>query len=111
MTGSDGIVIVGAGTGSAGGHGGPLSGFKGFIPTGQGGALGAPLDGGMSLIGGDDPGGGDITAVGSGGACITGDVVGGVPAGGPSDGTVARLVTAPLAVIGAHWFSCAGLSV
>mgnify|MGYP007067096018 FL=1 len=110
-SGPGGIVIVGAGTGSAGGHGGPLSGFKGFIPTGQGGALGALLDGATSLIGGDDPGGGDMTTVGSGGGCVTGGGVGGVPAGGPSDGTVARLVTAPLAVIGAHWFSCAGLSV
>jgi hypothetical protein len=111
MTGSDGIVIVGAETGSAGGHGRALSGFKGFIPTGQGGALGVPLDGATSIIGGDDPGGGDTMVGDSGGACVTGGGVGGVPAGGPSDGTVARLVTAPLAVMGAHDSSCAGLSV
>lgn len=111
MTGSDGIVIVGAGTGSAGGHGGPLSGFRGLMPSGQGGELGAPLDGATSLIGGDDPGGGDITTVGSGGVCVMGGGSGGFWAGGPPDETVARLVTAPLAVMGAHRSSCAGLSV
>jgi hypothetical protein len=62
------------------------------------------------MVEGDDPGG-DITAVGSGGACVIGSGSGGVPAGGPPDDTVARLVTAPLGIIGAHCSSWAGLSV
>ncbi len=105
-----GIVIVGAGKGSAGEHGGPLSGFKGLMPTGQGGVLGVPLDGVTSLIGGDNPGGDTMTGR-SGGAGVTGGGVGGVLAGGPPDETESRLVTAPLAVMGAHDSSCAGLSV
>ena len=52
-----------------------------------------------------------MTTVGSVGAGVTGGALEGVPVGGPPDGTVARLVTAPLAVMGAHWSNCAGLSV
>jgi hypothetical protein len=104
------MVMVAAGTPSAAGQGGALNGFKGFIPTAQGRGLGMVLGGATSIIAGADPGG-DITTVGSGGACITGGGSGSVPIGGPPDDTVARLVTAPLAVMGEHWSSCAGLSV
>ncbi|MEO7862054.1 MAG: RHS repeat-associated core domain-containing protein [Nitrospirales bacterium] len=100
-SGPDGGVIVAAGTVSPGGQGGALNGFRGFMPTGQGGAVGPALGGGTSVVRGADPGGG-ITTVGSGGAGVIGGGLGGSPAGGPPDETVARLVTAPLAVIGAH---------
>jgi hypothetical protein len=102
--------MVAAGTVSVGGQGGELKGFKGFMPTGQGRVLGVALCEGTSIVWGDDPGG-DITIVGSGGAWVVGGGVGGAPAWGPLDGTVARLVTAPLAVMGEHWSNCAGLSV
>jgi hypothetical protein len=106
-----GGVFVAAGTGSPEGQGGELNGFKGFMPTGQGTEeLGTAFDGGTSIVWGEDPGG-DSTTAGSGGAGVIGGGVGGVPAGGPPDETVARLVTAPLAVIGAHCSNCAGLSV
>ena len=110
MSGPDGVVIGAAGMGSVGGQGGALKGFKGFIPTGQGRALGTTFGGGTSIVWGEEPGG-DITTVGSGGAGVTGGALEGVPAGGLPDETVARLVTAPLAVMGAHRSSCAGLSV
>ena len=109
-SGPDGGTIGAAGTVSPEGQGGALNGFKGFMPTGQGRALGVALDGGTSIVCGADPGG-DSTTVGSGGACVIGGGLGGVPVGGPPDETVARLVTAPLAVMGAHCSSCAGLSV
>ena len=103
-------MIVAVGTVSLAGQGGALNGFKGFMPTGQGSAVGAAFGGGTSVVWGADPGG-DITTVGSGGTCVTGGGSGAVAAGGFPDETVARLVTAPLAVIGAHDSSCAGLSV
>lgn len=90
---------------------GALNGFKGFMPTGQGKEeFGTAFDGGASIVWGEDPGG-DITTVGSGGTCVTGGGSGAVPTAGPPDETVARLVTAPLAVMGAHCSNCAGLSV
>lgn len=94
-------MIAAAGTVSAEWQGGALNGFKGFIPTGQGGAVGPALDGGTSIVWGEDAGG-DITTMGSCGVCVIGGGGGGVPAGGPPEETVARLVTAPLAVMGAH---------
>ena len=95
---------------SALGQGGALNGFKGFIPAGQGGGLGAADGGGGAIIAGDDSAG-DITTVGSGGTCVMGSGAGTAPTGGPPDGTVARLVTAPLAVMGEQCSNCAGLSV
>jgi hypothetical protein len=95
---------------SALGQGGALNGFKGFMPTGQSRELGTSDGGGAAMIAGDDSTG-DITTVGSGGACVIGSGVGTAPTGEPTDGTVARLVTAPLAVMGEHRSNCAGLSV
>ena len=103
-------MIVAEGPASVEGQGGELNGFKGFSPTGQGRELGAALGGAKSIVGGDDPGG-DITTVDSGGACVMGSGSGDVLVDGPPDDTVARLVTAPLGVMGAHCSSCAGLSV
>lgn len=104
------MVIVAGGAASAGGQGGALNGFKGFIPTAQGRGVGMVFGGSTSIIEGDDPGG-DIRTVGSGSACVIGGGSRGAPIGGPPDDTVARLVTAPLAVMGEQWSSCAGLSV
>ena len=95
------MVMVAGKSASAVGHGGALNGFKGFNPTGQGRDVGAALGGASAIVEGED----------SGGICVTGAGSGGAPIGGPPDDTVARLVTVPLAVMGAHCSSCAGLSV
>jgi len=109
-SGAEGIVIVAAGTASAVEQGGALNGFKGLIPSGQGRGLGAALGGAAAIVEGEESGDSMVT-VGSGGACVIGGGSGSAPIGGPPDDTVARLVTAPLAVMGEHWSSCAGLSV
>lgn len=103
-------MIVAEGTASAAGQGGALKGFNGLIPTGQGRGLGAAL-GGAAAIAEGEASGGSMATVGSGGADVTGGGSGGAPIGGPPDDTVARLVTAPLALMGAHCSSCAGVSV
>ena len=110
MPGPNGIVIVAEGPASAEGQGGALNGFKGFIPTRQGGEEGAALGGGRAVVWGEDSGGGIMT-VDSGGASVMGSGSGDVLVDGPPDDTVARLVTAPLAVMGEHRSSCTGLSV
>lgn len=92
------------------GQGGPLNGFKGFIPTRQGGEVGVAPGGGTSVVWGEDSGGGMMT-VDSGGACVMGSRSGDVLVDGPPDDTVARLVTAPLGVMREHRSSCTGLSV
>jgi hypothetical protein len=104
------MVMVAGGTASAAGQGGALNGFKGLIPSGQGGGLGVALGGAAATVEGEDSDG-SMATVGSGGACVIGSGSGATPVGGPTDDTVARLVTAPLAVMGEHWSNCAGLSV
>ena len=95
---------------SAEGQEGALNGFKGFSPTGQGRGLGTVLGGAAAIVEGEDPSG-SMTVEGSGNAVVNGSESLGGGIGGPPDEMVARLVTAPLAVTGAHCSSCAGLSV
>jgi len=104
------MVMVAGGAASSVGHGGALNGFKGLTPTGQSRGLGAAFCGIPAMAWSEELGGGIIT-VGSGGIGVTRGGLGSAPIGGPPDDTVARLVTAPLAVMGEHWSNCAGLSV
>jgi hypothetical protein len=105
---SVGPTVGAEGGASAVGHGTALSGFKGLIPTGQGGGVAASLetDEGMGVGGASGVTG--LTGDGWGemgvGVAVEADP-GVIPPTRPSE------VVAPPCANGVHCFNCAGLSV
>lgn len=112
MLGVGGSIIFEGGAGSAAWQGGALNGFRGLRPIGQGRGLDGALCGTSRLFGGVAYSYclGLNTNGSEGNGVMRGVSLGGV-IGGWTDGLVARLVTAPVSVIGLHDSSWAGLSV